>query len=82
MDRTSGKDRPTFIGRSWVVGSTPHKGRVERANRTLQNRLVKELRLAGVATIEEGNASLPGFVRRYNARFARIPAQPAISTGR
>jgi hypothetical protein len=46
------------------------KGRVERANKTLQDRLVKELRLAGVNTIKAGNAFLPAFVADYNARFA------------
>jgi transposase len=59
------------------ANSSQAKGRVERANRTLQDRLVKELRLAGVATMDEGNAFLPGFVEHYNARFARIPARPA-----
>jgi hypothetical protein len=58
------------------ANSSQAKGRVERANRTLQDRLVKELRLAGVATMDEGNAFLPGFVEHYNARFARIPARP------
>src|SRR5919107_3079156 len=59
------------------ANSSQAKGRVERVNRTLQDRLVKELRLAGVATMDEGNAFLPGFVEHYNARFARIPARPA-----
>lgn len=49
------------------------KGRVERAFQTLQDRLVKALRLAGVATLEAGNAFLPGFIAQYNARFARPP---------
>jgi transposase len=57
--------------------SSQAKGRVERANRTLQDRLVKELRLAGVATMEEGNAFLPGVMEHYNARFARVPTRPA-----
>ena len=38
------------------------KGRVERAHYTLQDRLVKELRLAGISTIEAANAFLPSFV--------------------
>src|SRR5829696_375397 len=58
------------------ANSSQAKGCVERANRTLQDRLVKELRLAGVATMDEGNAFLPGFVEHYNARFAGIPARP------
>jgi hypothetical protein len=36
----------------------------------LQDRLVKELRLAGATTLAEGNALLPAFVADYNARFA------------
>jgi transposase len=56
------------------ANSSPAKGRVERANKTLQDRLVKELRLAGAATLAEGNALLPAFIADYNARFAKIPA--------
>jgi hypothetical protein len=44
-------------------------------NRTLQDRLVKELRLAGVADMEAGDAFLPGFIERHNARFAVAPAR-------
>jgi hypothetical protein len=40
----------------------------------LQDRLVKELRLAGVRTLAEGNALLPAFMADYNARFAKPPA--------
>jgi hypothetical protein len=58
------------------ANSSQAKGRVERANRTLQARLVKELRLAGISTIEAGNAFLPGFMERFNARFAVAPARP------
>jgi hypothetical protein len=56
------------------ANSSPAKGRVERANKTLQDRLVKELRLAGAATLAEGNALLPDFIADYNARFAKAPA--------
>src|SRR5271165_4503573 len=56
------------------ANSSPAKGRVERANKTLQDRLVKELRLAGVATLAEGNALLPAFMLDYNTRFAKAPA--------
>lgn len=58
------------------ANSSQAKGRVERVNRTLQDRLVKELRLAGVTGIEAGNAFLPGFMERFNARFALPPARP------
>jgi hypothetical protein len=49
------------------------KGRVERALLTLQDRLVKELRLAGIGTIEAANRFLPGFIADYNRRFAKPP---------
>jgi len=55
------------------ANSSPAKGRVERANKTLQDRLVKELRLAGAATLAEGNALLPVFIADYNARLAKPP---------
>ena len=57
------------------ANSSQAKGRVERANRTLQDRLVKELRLAGISSMEEGNAFLPGFMDRYNAKFAKAPTR-------
>jgi hypothetical protein len=56
------------------ANSSPAKGRVERANKTLQDRLVKELRLAGTTTLAEGNALLPAFMADYNGRFAKAPA--------
>jgi len=57
-----------------VCANTPQaKGRVERANKTLQDRLVKELRLQGIATIGAANQLLPGFMTEYNARFAKTP---------
>ena len=55
------------------ANSSQAKGRVERANRTLQDRLVKELRLAGISDMETANAFLPGFMARHNAQFAKAP---------
>src|SRR5680860_1188568 len=52
------------------------KGRIERLWETLQDRLVLELRLAGIKSIKEANAFLPGFIKRFNARFAVIPREP------
>ena len=49
------------------------KGRVERANQTLQDRLVKELRLRAICSSEEANAYLPEFIKDYNSRFALCP---------
>jgi transposase len=59
------------------AGSPQAKGRVERANRTLQDRLVKEMRLRGVCGMEAGNAYLPAFMADYNKRFAVPPRNPA-----
>ena len=52
------------------------KGRVERSWRTHQDRLVAELRLAGVQTMAQANAFLPGYLVRYRSRFAVAPARP------
>jgi transposase len=49
------------------------KGRVERANQTLQDRLTKELRLRGISSPEKANSFLPEFIHDYNARFAVAP---------
>ena len=57
------------------ANSSQAKGRVERANRTLQDRLVKELRLAGISDVGAGNAFLPGFIERFNQRFSVRPAK-------
>jgi homeodomain-containing protein len=55
------------------ANSSQAKGRVERANQTLQDRLVKELRLAGISTMEAGNAFLPTYMDEHNRRFAKAP---------
>ncbi len=59
------------------ANSPQAKGRVERANQTLQDRLVKELRLRGISDIESANAFLPEFIKSYNQRFAVPPQNPA-----
>ncbi|MGO8572780.1 ISNCY family transposase, partial [Rhizobium ruizarguesonis] len=59
------------------ANSHPANGRVERINRRLQDRLVKELRLADIGDMATGNAFLPGFMEDYNARFAIVPARSA-----
>src|SRR5712691_6923698 len=60
-----------------LCANTPQaKGRVERANKTLQDRLVKELRLQGISTIAAGNELLPDFLADYNARFGKEPHNP------
>jgi hypothetical protein len=55
------------------ANSAPAKGRVERVHQTLQDRMVKEMRLAGISTIAAANAFFPGFIEKHNARFARAP---------
>lgn len=56
--------------------SSQAKGRVERANRTLQDRLIKEMRLAGISTIEEANKFAPSYIDKHNSKFARLPFNP------
>jgi hypothetical protein len=79
---TVGGDRITQFGRALMdlnidiicANSPQAKGRIERAFGTLQDRMVKELRLAGISTVAAANAWLPGFITGYNARFGRQPA--------
>ena len=81
-EELAGAPFPTQFGRllaelgvaSIAAGSPQAKGRVERPWRTHQDRLVAELRLAGVTTIEGANTFLPGYLARYRARFAVPPA--------
>ena len=47
------------------------KGRVERPNATLQDRLVKAMRLEGISSVEDANAFLDSYRTRHNERFAR-----------
>ncbi|OUL74541.1 ISNCY family transposase [Paraburkholderia hospita] len=61
---------------TFCANSSPAKGRVERAHLTLQDRLVKELRLRGISTVAEANAYAPVFMAAYNARFAKPPRSP------
>ena len=78
---TKGADGVTHFGRAmyelnidtFCANSSPAKGRVERAHHTLQDRLVKELRLREISTIAEANAYTPSFMAAYNARFAKPP---------
>ena len=62
------------LGIQIICANTPQaKGRVERANQTLQDRLTKELRLRGISTPEQANRWLPEFMQNYNRRFATAP---------
>ena len=81
-----GKQTPTQLGRileqlgiQQIPAYSPQaKGRIERAWRTCQDRLVSELRLARAATLAQANAVLARFCADYNQRFAR-PAADAAS---
>jgi transposase len=77
--QTQGKgDGMTQFGRAMkeldieiICANTPQaKGRVERVNQTLQDRLTKELRLRGISTMADANAYLPEFMEDFNRRFA------------
>lgn len=66
---------------SIAAGSPQAKGRIERLWGTFQDRLVVELRLAGVVDRDGANAFLPGFIARHNARFS-IPALEPVAAWR
>jgi hypothetical protein len=67
------------LGLDHIPSYSPQgRGRVERLNRTLQGRLINELRLAGITTVEAANAYLrEQFIPDYTAQFTRPPADPA-----
>jgi transposase len=65
------------LGVELIAAHSPQaKGRVERLFRTLQDRLLKDLRLGEIATIEAANRFLEDYLPGYNRRFAVSPAQP------
>lgn len=65
------------LGVASIAAHSPQaKGRVERLWGTLQDRLVKEMRLESISSIEQANVFLPGFIRRYNRRFSHKPRDP------
>ena len=78
--------RPTQVGRALarlgiehILGYSPAaRGRSERVNRTLQDRLANELRVAGITTVAAANRYLrERFIPAFNTEFARPPADPA-----
>jgi len=76
-----GGDKLTQFGRALVdlnidiihAHSPQAKGRVERTNQTLQDRLIKEMRLKKISNMRDGNAYLPIFIDDYNKRFGKAP---------
>jgi hypothetical protein len=83
-EQLRGAQDPTHFGRvlaalgiGFIPAQSPQaKGRIERFWNTLQDRLVSELRLRGIATLEDANAFLPEFLADFAPRFAQPPAQP------
>ena len=84
-EQLAGKQAPTQLGRALdelgieqIPAYSPQaKGRIERAWRTCQDRLVSELRLAQATTLPQANAVLARFCADYNQRFARPAAEAA-----
>ncbi len=82
-EELQGAQHPTHFGRmlqdlgvGYVPAGSPQaKGRIERLWGTLQDRLVSELRLRGITTLEAANAWLPEFIADFNRRFAHAPAE-------
>ena len=79
-DAQSGDGKTEFgrvvdrLGITLIHALTPQaKGRVERANQTLQDRLIKEMRLSNINSIEQAQAFLPRFMVSYNEKFAVPP---------
>ena len=63
------------LGIELICAASPQaKGRVERANQTLQDRLVKEMRLEGISDYQQANAFLTKYIPSYNQKFAVQPA--------
>jgi transposase len=85
-EQLAGTQAPTHLGRvlqelgiGYVQARSPQaKGRVERLWGTLQDRLVSELRLRGIATRDAANAFLPEFIADFNRRFARPAAAAPV----
>ena len=60
-----------------ICANSPQaKGRVERVNQTLQDRLIKEMRLRNIADAEQGNRYLPEFMDKFNAQFGKEAINP------
>ena len=61
-------------GVNLITAHSPQaKGRVERMNGTLQDRLVKELKLTGITTIEKANEFLKEYIPKFNQKFSVVP---------
>lgn len=68
------------LGIELICANSPQaKGRVERANQTLQDRLIKEMRLLNICSYSDANTFLPDFITTYNRKFAVCPRSSADS---
>jgi transposase len=66
-----------MLGIKPIIAHSPQaKGRIERLWQTLQDRLLNEMRVAGISTLEAANTFLPDFLIAFNARFACPPQEP------
>ena len=64
------------LGITHIKALSPQaKGRIERLWKTFQDRLVIELRLLGVSTLEEANRVLPKLIQKHNRKFAVKPQE-------
>src|SRR5438034_1110401 len=81
-EQLAGTQAPTHVGRilqnlaiGYIAARSPQaKGRIERLWNTLQDRLVSELRLRGIRTVEAAQAYLAEFITDFNQRFGKPPA--------
>ena len=68
---------PDELGIALICANSPQaKGRVDRANGVLQDRLIKAMRLEGIADMRSANDYASTYIASHNARFARVAANP------
>lgn len=83
QEQLEGRQQPTAfglllekLGTAFIPARSPQaKGRIERLWETLQDRLVSEMRLLGLATLEQVVEYLPRFIAEHNARFGKAAAE-------
>jgi len=86
-DQLEGKEFRTQFGRAMeelgikiIKAYSPQaKGRIERLWGTFQDRLIAEMKLEGINTLDEANKFLPGFLKDYNLKFCKKPKKQIIA---
>jgi len=86
-EQLAGERAPTHFGRilvdlgiGFIAAQSPQaKGRIERLWGTLQDRLVSELRLRDISTLEAANVFLPEFLEDFGRRFTQPPASATLA---